>query len=488
MSSSFLTISTARQMLQSKQISAVELTQFCLDRIKKTDTELNAFVTITDDLALKQAQLSDERRAKGQMKSGLDGIPGGLKDVICVKGVKATASSKMLEHFVPPYTAHVAQMLDDAGMILLGKTNLDEFAMGTTTEYSAFGVTKNPWDLEKVAGGSSGGSAASVSADQTIFALGSDTGGSIRLPAAWTGVVGLKPTYGRVSRNGVIAMASSLDQVGTFTRSVADAAEVLSIIAVPDPLDSTSVKNPVPNYLSDLSSNLKGMRVGVVKEFMGPMVDDGIRDAVQKAIDQLKTLGADVVEVSIPLSELALAVYCVIVPAEVSTNLERYDGMRYGLSAMNDKSEQTLAEVYSESRGLGLGAEAKRRSMLGAYVLSAGHIDQYYAKAQAVRGLITRRFSEAFQGVDCLVGPVSSTGPFKIGENANDPLKTWMADLLVVPANIAGLPGMSVPCGLVDKMPVGMQIIANRFREDNIFKVASSFEASTNWHSQHPNL
>lgn len=486
MSLSYLTISGARQMLESKQVSSVELTQHYLDCIKKIDPEVNAYVTVTDELALKQAHESDARRAKGQLKSALDGIPGALKDVICVKGVRATASSKMLENFVPPYSAHVATLLDDSGMILLGKTNLDEFAMGATTEYSAFGVSKNPWDLTKVAGGSSGGSAVAVSADEALFSLGTDTGGSIRLPAAWTGVVGFKPTYGRVSRRGVIAMASSLDQVGVFSRSVTDAAEILSIIAKPDALDSTSVKNAAPDYASALSTDLKGVRIGVVKEFMSDAVDEQIRSVIQTAIERLKSLGAEVKEVSIPLAELALAVYCVIVPAEVSTNLERYDGIRYGFSVMDNTSEQALTDIYSQSRGLGLGAEAKRRSMLGAFVLSVGHIDQYYAKAQAVRALITRRFSEAFLNVDCLVGPVSPTMAFDIGQNANDPLKAWMADLLTVPANIAGLPGMSIPCGMVGGLPVGLQIIANQFREDNIIKVASSFEASTDWHSKHP--
>lgn len=482
----YLTLSGARQLLDDKKVSSVELTEHYLQKISKTDPTIHSYVTVVTKGALEQARASDKRRADGTTLSPIDGVPGALKDVFTTKGILSTASAKILENFVPPYSAHVTQLLEDAGMVLLGKTNLDEFAMGTTTEYSAFGVTRNPWNTNHVAGGSSGGSAACVAADQALMAFGTDTGGSIRLPAAWTGVVGLRPTYGRVSRRGIIAMASSLDQVGTFTRSIADAATLLEIIATHDPLDSTSVKREIPNYSRSLGKDLKGTKIGVIKEYFSEGVDQHIQQTVREAVDQLKKLGATIEEVSVPLAELALAVYCIIVPAEVSTNLERYDGIRYGFSVMDSDSRLSLIDIYNQSRREGFGSEAKRRSMLGAYVLSEGYYDKYFEKAQKVRALITRQFHDVFQDVDCLVGPVSPTSAFRIGENEGDPLKTWMADLLAVPVNIAGLPGMSVPCGFDGTLPVGMQIIANQFAEEKIFAVASAFEASTDWHLKYP--
>jgi aspartyl-tRNA(Asn)/glutamyl-tRNA(Gln) amidotransferase subunit A len=477
----YLTINEAAQLLNEKKVSSAELTQHCIKNIKQKNAEVNAFLTITEDKALNSAKESDERRSRGELKSNIDGIPGSLKDVICTAGVRTTAASKMLDNFIPPYDAHVTRLLKDAGAVIVGKTNLDEFAMGTTTAYSAYNMTKNPWDTSRVVGGSSGGSAASVAADQSIFSLGTDTGGSIRLPASWTNTVGLRPTYGRVSRNGVIAMASSLDQVGTFTRSVADAAELLRILAEPDTGDSTSYKIPVPNYVAAIGKDIKGMKIGVVKEFMGEAVDVKIREAVNAAIRQFEKLGAEIIDISVPLAEESLATYMVIVPSEVSTNLERYDGIKYGVSANEDANVDNLIEVYYKSRQK-FGNEAKRRIMLGSFALSAGFYDQYYNRARKVQRMIKAQFSEKFKEVDVMVGPVSPTMPFKTNEDLNDSLKLWMADLLVVPVNVANLCGISVPCGFEQGLPIGMQIIANHFDEEKLFKVASAFEVSTEWH------
>ncbi len=476
----YLTLQQATNLLEQKKISSVELTHHYLHNIDQKNQDLGAYLAVSADNALDQAKQSDQRRAQSKTLGALDGVPCALKDVITTKGTVTTAASKMLENFKPAYNAHVTELLSQAGSIMLGKTNLDEFAMGTTTEYSAYTITKNPKDTTRVAGGSSGGSAAAVAADLSLFALGTDTGGSIRLPAAWTGVVGLRPTYGRVSRRGVIAMASSLDQVGTFTRSVSDAAYILSVIAEPDQLDSTSVKRNVPLYAKHLEQDLKGMKIGLVKEFIDQGVDKHIKQAVLKAVEDLRHLGAHVEEVSLPLSKLALAVYCIIVPAEVSTNLERYDGIKYGYSALSDAAEQSLLDVYMQSRSA-FGSEAKRRIMLGTYVLSAGYYDAYYTQAQKVRALIFAEFQNLFKQFDVLIGPVSPAMPPKIGENTENPLQRWMADLLTVPVNIAGLPGMSVPCGEFEGLPIGLQIMANQFEEEKIFRVASSFEVLRPW-------
>ncbi len=488
MEPTFYTIDQAATALSERKISAVELIKASLTQTKLQHKQLNSFVTITEDMALEQATASDQRRQHNQSRGLLDGIPIALKDVITTKGIRTTASSNILRNFVPPYDAFVWQKLRDAGSVLIGKTNLDEFAMGTTTEYSAFGPTKNPWDATLVAGGSSGGSAVAVAAGGAVGALGSDTGGSIRLPASWCGVVGLRPTYGRVSRYGVIAMASSLDQIGTFTRTVKDAAYVLETIAGHDAADSTSVPAAVPAYTKALRHELKGVRIGVVKQFFGPGVDDHIQAAVHQGIAQLQKLGAEMIDVSLPLAEAALATYCIITPAEVSTNLERYDGIKFGYSAASEASVHTLLDVYMESRAKGFGAEAKRRIMLGSYVLSAGYYEAYYHKAQQVRRLIQDQFSDVFTKVDCLVGPVSPTSALPLGQAEADPLKTWMADVLAVPVNIAGLPGMSVPCGFDRGLPIGLHLIADQFKEENLFAVASAFEASTDWHTRRPIL
>ena len=477
----YLTISEASKLLNQKKVSSVELTTHCLANIKEQNREINAFLTVIENEAMSAAKESDNRRARGELKSSIDGVPGSLKDVICTEGVRTTAASNMLDNFVPPYDAHVAKLLKDAGTVIAGKTNLDEYAMGTTTAYSAYGMVKNPWDTERVVGGSSGGSAASVSADQSFFSLGTDTGGSIRLPASWTNTVGLRPTYGRVSRNGIIAMASSLDQVGTFTRSVEDATTILSIIAEPDSWDSTSVKKSVPDYRASLSKSLKGVKIGVVKEFMGDAVDGDIRKAVSEAILVLGKLGAEVKEISVPLAEESLATYMIIVPSEISTNLERYDGIRYGISANDDPDIHSLIGVYYKSRR-SFGSEAKRRTMLGSFALSAGYHDQYYNRAKGVAKMIKAQFNDNFKDVDVMVGPVAPTMPFRADEDLNDPLKLWMADLLAVPVNVAGLCGISIPCGFSQNMPIGLQIMANHFAEEKLFKVASAFEASTKWH------
>jgi aspartyl-tRNA(Asn)/glutamyl-tRNA(Gln) amidotransferase subunit A len=481
----FLTIIDAVKMLDEGKITSVELTKHYLDKINKLDRKINALISVTPDLALKEAAKSDDRRAKNNLRSAIDGVPGTLKDVLVTQSVRTTAASKMLNDFIPPYEAHVVSLLKNAGMVVLGKTNLDEYAMGTTTVNSAYFITKNPWDTTRVVGGSSGGSAAAVAADFGVFSLGTDTGGSIRLPASWTNTVGVRPTYGRVSRNGVIAMASSLDQVGLFTRSVVDAALLLSIIAEPDKGDSTSVRKTVPDYQSLLKSDLHGITVGLVKQFMSDGVDENIKKSVLEAVAQLKSLGAEVKEVSIPLSEMSLAVYMILVPSEVSTNLERYDGIRYGYSGANHA--KNLKDVYLQSR-THFGDEAKRRIMLGSFALSSGYYDAYYNKAKRVRAMISHQFDQVFQNVDVLVGPVAPSLPFKIGDDLSDPLKLWMADLLAVPVNVAGLCGVSVPCGFSENLPVGLQIMGKAFDDETILAVANAYQKSTNWLDSHPNL
>lgn len=488
MSLDYLSVREASNLLTAKKISAVELTKHYLTRIKELNSNLNAYLTVDEDFALEAAAKSDERRSKNQSLGPLDGVPGAIKDVIATKDVRTTAASKILDQFKPPYNAFVTKVLSDAGTVTLGKTNLDEFAMGASTEYSAYGPSKNPWDTSRVPGGSSGGSAVAVAADLAPFALGTDTGGSIRQPAGWTGVVGMRPTYGRVSRSGVIAMASSFDQVGVFTRSVGDAAILLTELSKYDSGDSTHSNDKNNNFTSSIGQNIKGKKVGVIKEFFDSGLDENIDQAVNEAIDELKRLGAEVKMVSLPLLKYSLAAYYIMVPAEVSTNMERYDGIRYGHSSINTDPNDSLIEVYGKSRDQGFGAEVKRRIILGSYVLSAGYYDQYYAKAQRVRGLIQKQFKSAFKEVDVLVGPVSPTLPFKFGESTSDPLKMYLADVLTVPVNVAGLPGISIPCGFSDGLPIGLQIIADQFREDNIFSVASAFEASTDWSRKHPSL
>ncbi len=470
-----LTILEARNKLDAGEISALELTQSYLEKANAKNRELNAFISLREEEAIAEAKAADLRLKNGQKKSLFDGLPIALKDNLCLKGGKVTAGSKILADFVSPYSATVVKLLQAEGAIVLGKTNLDEFAMGSSTENSAFGPSKNPWDTSRVPGGSSGGSAVSVAADLALAALGSDTGGSIRQPASFCGIVGMKPTYGAVSRYGLLAMASSLDQIGPMTKTVADARVFLTAIAKKDRLDATSagLKPEEPSL-----KGLKGVKVGVPKEYFGQGMAGAVKEKVEAAINKMAQAGAKVSEVSLPHTEYALSVYYIIMPAEVSSNLARYDGIRFGYSIEKDErvTAGSLHEVYTESRAKGFGAEAKRRIMLGSYVLSAGYYDAYYKKAQQVRTLIKRDFEKAFSDVDVLAAPVSPTVAFRFGEKVKDPLTMYMADINTVPVNLAGIPALSLPCGVVDGMPVGLQLIAPAFADFKLLDVAEATE------------
>ncbi|MCS7275830.1 MAG: Asp-tRNA(Asn)/Glu-tRNA(Gln) amidotransferase subunit GatA [Dehalococcoidia bacterium] len=475
-----LTVHEAARLLARREVSSTELTRAVLDRIEAVQGRLNAFVTVTAELALEQAREADERLTRGEGVTPLTGIPAAIKDVICTRGVRTTCGSRMLENFVPPYDATVIERLKAAGLVMVGKTNMDEFAMGSSGENSYFGPTRNPWDEERVPGGSSSGSAAAVAADACLYALGSDTGGSIRQPAALCGIVGLKPTYGRVSRYGLVAFASSLDQIGPMTKDVTDAALVLQAIAGHDPRDSTSAPVEVPDYAASLVPDLKGLRLGVPREYMGEGVEEGVRRAVEEAIDRLQELGAEVDrEVSLPSTPYALACYYIIAPSEASANLARYDGVKYGYSYTEGAS---MWENMERTRQFGFGAEVKRRIMLGTYALSAGYYDAYYLKAQKVRTLIRREFEAAFQRCDALVTPVSPTPAFRLGEKMADPLQMYLSDVFTIPVNIAGLPSISVPCGFSQGLPVGLQVIGRPFDEPTILRVAYAYEQATDWH------
>jgi aspartyl-tRNA(Asn)/glutamyl-tRNA(Gln) amidotransferase subunit A len=476
-------------MLSRREVSSVELTQAALERIERLDGELNAYLTVTAEAALEQARRADEMLSKGEA-GPLTGVPGAIKDVICTEGVRTTAGSKILEPFVPPYDANVITLLKEAGAVLLGKTNMDEFAMGSSGENSAYGPTRNPWANDRVPGGSSAGSAAAVAAGMAYFALGSDTGGSIRQPAALSGVVGMKPTYGRVSRYGLIAFGSSLDQIGPFTRSVKDAALVFEAIAGYDSRDSTSASMEVPPIAKRLGDDdLKGLRIGVPQEYFVEGIDPQVRELVTAAISRLISLGAEVDwEVSLPSTPHALAVYYIIAPSEASANLARYDGVKYGYAYQDGAS---MWEDMEKTRQHGFGAEVKRRIMLGTYALSAGYYDAYYLKAQKVRTLIRREFDAAFENFDVLVAPVSPTPAFKIGEKMDDPLAMYLSDVCTIPVNIAGLPGISVPCGFATaddgtRLPVGLQVIAKPFDEATMFRVAHAYEQASGWAAERP--
>jgi aspartyl-tRNA(Asn)/glutamyl-tRNA(Gln) amidotransferase subunit A len=485
-----LTLSEASDLLQRREVSSVDLTRAAFARIREVDGRVHAFLTLTEDLALERARRADERLTQGE-GGPLTGIPCAIKDLLCTKGVRTTCGSKILEPFVPPYDATVIKRLDGAGFVMVGKTNMDEFAMGSSGENSAFGPTCNPWALDRVPGGSSAGSAAAVAAGMAYYALGSDTGGSIRQPASLSGVVGLKPTYGRVSRYGLVAFASSLDQIGPFTRSVRDAALVFEAIAGHDSRDSTSAPIDVPDITASLGAGLRGMRVGVPKEYFVEGMDDSVREAVTAAINQMQSLGAEIDwEVSLPSSPHALAVYYIIAPSEASANLARYDGVKYGYSYTEGRS---MWENMEKTRQHGFGDEVKRRIMLGTYALSAGYYDAYYLKAQKVRTLIRREFDAAFTTHDVLVAPVSPTPAFKIGEKADDPLQMYLSDICTIPVNIAGLPGISVPCGFATaddgaRLPIGLQIIAKPFDEATLFQAACAYEQATEWHKERPEL
>ena len=479
------TIHEAHQLLKKRELSSVELTKGVLERIHHVEDKVRCFVTITEDAALAQAKDADERIKAGKL-SPLTGIPALIKDNMCTRGVKTTCSSKMLQNFVPPYDAAVVERLKAAGMVMLGKGNMDEFAMGSSTENSAFFATHNPWDLKRVPGGSSGGSAASVAAGEAVYSLGSDTGGSIRQPAGFCSVVGLKPTYGLVSRHGLVAFASSLDQIGPLTKDATDCALVMNVIAGHDPRDSTSVDQPVPDYTKSLVPDLKGLRIGVPREYFVKGIESGVEQVMRQAIAKLEELGAKVEwEVSLPHTSFALACYYIIAPSEAMANLARYDGVKYGFSA---RESENMWDAMEKTRQYGFGPEVKRRIMLGTYALSAGYYEAYYLKAQKVRTLISREFAQAFTKYDALITPTSPTVPFRIGEKTDDPLQMYLSDVCTLPINIAGIPGMSVPAGFVDGLPVGMQILGKPFSEETLFRVAYAYEQATGWQKQRPKI
>lgn len=475
-----LTLHQLRELLGHKETSSGEITASVLQRIAGVDEEVKAFITLNSSIAMARAVEIDEKAEY----SGITGIPYALKDIFCTRGLKTTCSSRILENFVPVYDAHVVQRLNNQNGVLVGKLNMDEFAMGSSTENSAFFSTHNPWDLQRVPGGSSGGSAAAVAACEVPFALGTDTGGSIRQPASFCGIVGLKPTYGRVSRWGVIAFASSLDQVGTFTRDVEDCALVMNIIAGYDPMDSTSVNIDVPDYSSGLKEDIKGLKIAYPREYFSEGVDSDIKTAVFRALKQYESMGAIVEEVSLPHSKYALPAYYLVAPAEASANLARFDGVRYGY---RDFQAENVVDMFSQSRAVGFGDEVKRRIMIGTYALSSGYYDAYYLKALKVRRLIYQDFENIFDKFDIIVSPTTPTTAFKLGEQS-DPLTLYMNDILTVPVNMAGLPGISVPCGFSGGLPVGMQIIGRAFDEGTILKAAYAFEQQNDYHTLRPAL
>lgn len=486
-----LTLKQAIDKLKSGEITSLDLTAAIFERIEKVEPKVKSYITITKDSALSEAKESDTRRAKGKTLSDLDGIPVALKDVFLTKGVKTTAASKILHDFIPPHDATVVSKLKDAGCILLGKVNTDEFTMGSSTETSHFGPTHNPWDLDRVPGGSSGGSAAAVSADECLFSLGTDTGGSIRQPASFCSTVGLKVTYGLVSRNGVVSYASSFDTIGPITKTVEDAAIVLNHIAGNDPLDSTTVFEKLPDYTSFLSKDLKGVKIGIPKEFFGQGLDPEVEKILEDAKEKLISLGAVIEETSLPMTKYAIATYYIIAKSEASSNLSRYDGIRYGLSQLKTKSEnvKSLEEVYFDARTEGFGDEAKRSIMMGTYTLSSGYYDAYYLKAAKVRTKIKEEYEKVLKKYDVLLTPVSPFPAFKIGEKMDDPLSMYLADADTVPINPAGVPAMSVPAGFTSAgLPVGMQLIGPIQGEGKIFKVASAFENATEYHNKKPKI
>ncbi|MEB3265989.1 MAG: Asp-tRNA(Asn)/Glu-tRNA(Gln) amidotransferase subunit GatA [Cyanobacteriota bacterium] len=478
-----------RQRLERGEVSARELTDLTLKRIMAVEPTVHAFLEVTAERARADADRIDRARSAGEPLPPLAGIPLAIKDNLCTQGIRTTCSSRMLEHFVPPYESTVTERLWRAGAVLVGKTNLDEFAMGSSTETSAFGPSRNPWDPERVPGGSSGGSAAAVAAGECLASLGSDTGGSIRQPASFCGVVGLKPTYGRVSRWGLVAFASSLDQVGPFGTSVADAAEVLQVIAGADPRDATCLRDPVPDYGSVLGQDVKGLRVGLIREcFEEPGLDPQVKAAVLAAAHQLQSLGCDLVEVSCPRFDAGIATYYVIAPSEASANLARYDGVKYGYrSEASDSGSDSLATMTARSRAEGFGDEVQRRILIGTYALSAGYVDAYYRKAQQVRTLIRRDFDAAFASVDVLLSPTSPTTAFRFGAHRDDPLAMYLADLLTIPANLAGLPAINVPCGFDDQgLPIGLQLIGGVLQEPVLLQVAHAYEQAAAVMTQRP--
>ena len=478
-----LTIADARALMDRGELTSVQLTEALLDRIAAVEPQVHAFLSITADEALEQACQADAQAGASRM-SPLHGIPIAIKDVISTTGIATTCGSRMLENYVPPYDATVVARLKQAGAVIFGKTNCDEFAMGSSTENSAFEPTRNPWDLERVPGGSSGGSAAVVAAGEAPGALGTDTGGSIRQPASLCGITGLKPTYGRVSRYGLVAFGSSLDQVGPFAWTARDCAMLMGALAGADPNDGTTVPQPVPDYTAALTGDVRGLRVGVPSEYFVEGMQAGVEQAVRAAIDVLREQGAEIVDVSLPHTRYALPVYYIIAPAEASANLARYDGVRYGYHV----NDETYWDELEKTRGAGFGAEVRRRIMLGTYALSAGYYDAYYKRAQQVRTLIRRDFQQAFAHVDVIAAPTAPTVAFKIGEKTNDPLAMYLEDVCTLPINLAGVPGLVVPCGFSDNLPVGLQLIGRPFDEATLLRVGDAFQRVTDWHTRRPAL
>ena len=479
-----LSIRESRELLDSGDITSVELTEAYLERIGNVENKINSFIAVTSDNALIGAKAADEMISRGDQTT-LTGIPMQLKDNICTSGITTTCGSKMLENFVPPYDAHVSEKLKKSGAVLLGKGNLDEFAMGSSTENSYSHITKNPWDMTRVPGGSSGGPAAAVSASECLFSLGSDTGGSIRQPASFCGVVGMKPTYGLVSRFGLIAFASSLDQIGPITRDVYDNALVLSSIAGFDKRDSTSIDSIIPNYVEQMNGDIRGMKIGVPVEYLPDSMNPDVKSAVEESIEVLKQLGAVVERTTLPHTTYALAVYYIIAPSEASANLSRYDGVKYGYS---DTGATNMIEALESTRSSGFGEEVKRRILLGTYALSSGYYDAYYLKAQKVRTLIINEFNEAFKKFDVLAMPTAPTSAFKIGDKIDDPIQMYLNDIFTIPANIAGIPGISVPTKHVNGLPVGFQFMAGALQEQKLFNAAYAFQQASEWDSGKPSI
>lgn len=481
-----LSIATAAERLRRREFSARELMQSCLDRVRAVDGRVKAFLSLDEADALAQADEADRALATGSGDRPLLGIPIAIKDVLCVKDQPCNCGSKILGQFRPPYSATAIDKLRAAGAVIFGRLNMDEFAMGSSTENSAFGTTCNPWDLTRIPGGSSGGSAAAVAADECLATLGTDTGGSIRQPAALCGCVGLKPTYGRISRYGLVAFASSLDQIGPFTKNVRDSALLLNAMSGLDPKDSTSVPEPVPDYTAGLGQSIKGLKIGLAREYMIGGLDGEVSAAVQTAIKKLESLGAELVEISLPHTDYAAAVYYIIAPAEASANLARFDGIRYGLRVPGADP----IELYSKTRGAGFGPEVKRRIILGTYVLSSGYYDAYYLRAQKVRTLIRSDFVKAFEKVDAIATPTTPTAAFKIGEKSGDPLQMYLSDIFTISCNLSGMCGVSIPCGFTrqPKLPIGLQLLGPAFGEATILRLAHAYEQSTDWHTAKPPL
>ncbi|HYH64495.1 MAG TPA: Asp-tRNA(Asn)/Glu-tRNA(Gln) amidotransferase subunit GatA [Urbifossiella sp.] len=478
---------TAAELLAvqaAKQASAAEIADAFLAAVRDREPKLHAFMTVDEADVRKQAAAIDAKRAAGQPLGKLAGVPVAVKDVLCTKGMRTTCSSKILDNFVPPYDAHVVERLRAEDAVILGKTNMDEFAMGSSTENSAYGTSRNPWDVSRIPGGSSGGSAAAVAGCQAPLSLGTDTGGSIRQPAALCGIVGIKPTYGRVSRYGLIAFASSLDQVGPFTHDVADCALMMEVVSGHDGRDSTSIDVPVPAYTQTLNDPIAGLRIGVPKEFFGEGLDAEVEGAVRAALKEYEARGAKLVDVSLPHSPYALAAYYIVAPAEASSNLARFDGMHYG---HRTKDKADLIATYSKSRGEGFGPEVQRRIMIGTYVLSSGYKDAYYVKALKVRRLVKKDYDEAFEKCDVVMGPTTPTAAFKAGEKSGDPLAMYLSDVYTVSCNLAGIPGVSIPCGFTSGgLPIGLQLLCPPFEEERLLRAARMYEAATDWHTRRP--